>query len=199
VSGPEGFATVPDQIRLAIKQEHGRVLDLFRSMDEDGSGTICRKEFVSELSGLGLADYPAELGLVFDAFDTDSSGQIDYQELSDIIRRSKPIKLRAKARDDGLEWWKRKVNIDDLLAPVVRVPGWRPYEAVQIDSPKWLSGSPLNAWMLTRETFPGTNRVSGKLAIVMHPATQHTALDNPTPSGMVRVWRRTCCGSIIAA
>ena len=105
VSTPEGLATVPEQIRLALKANKGRVIDFFQSMDDDGSGTISRKEFILELSELGLSDYQEQVAQVFDYLDGNGSGSLDYTELSAMLRGSKPhfrcVDARLKRRRNG--------------------------------------------------------------------------------------------------
>ena len=178
VSTPEGLATVPEQIRLALKANKGRVIDFFQSMDDDGSGTISRKEFILELSELGLSDYQEQVAQVFDYLDGNGSGSLDYTELSAMLRGSKPLPVGGGKTQKEAEWWLRKVPED-----VRQVSS--PYLPVVISSNRRLQGGSIHAWQFTPEVFVGTNRCSSKLAIIMHAAHASTMLSQPTPGGRV--------------
>ena len=55
-----------------------RVMDLFRDWDDDGNGTIDKKEFRRAIAALGYAAPRAEIDGLFDKFDADRSGEIEY-------------------------------------------------------------------------------------------------------------------------
>ena len=58
-----------------------RVIDIFRAWDEDGSGTVEKREFSKALPMLGLKVSRAQSDELFDTFDEDRSGAIDYSEI----------------------------------------------------------------------------------------------------------------------
>ena len=88
--------TLPPEIALkkALDDERARVMDLFRDMDtNEYDGVISKNEFIIGLLQMGLpgGDLAAEL---FDSWDVDKSGTIEYVELSKAIRRG--IRLRSQ-------------------------------------------------------------------------------------------------------
>ena len=66
-----------DQIKQALAGGFGKVLDIFREWDEDGSGTITKKEFRRALPLLGIRLEKQEADAFFDSFDADLSGELD--------------------------------------------------------------------------------------------------------------------------
>lgn len=171
-------------------------------MDDDDSGEVSKEEFVRGLSKLGLAEWEEELKAVYDCFDIDGNGALEYQELTQIIRQSATIKPKITPRvrnvvprpgETAAQTVARQALLNrDTAAPAApAAPPWwlrprairqtaYPYTAVQIRSEKWLPGGSVKAWQLTPDAFPGLNRCSSKLAILMHPASKHTALDEPS-------------------
>ena len=59
---------------------------MFAAWDDDGNGTVSRAEFIRVMNGLRLCISKEEASALFDEFDTDRSGSIDYQELYDKLR-----------------------------------------------------------------------------------------------------------------
>ena len=90
------FANVPSQIREALKDSLGRMSDLFRAIDDDGTGTLDRREFVTALQVLGLKG--PQLMTLFDAFDVDGSGEIEWSEMSRIIKKGEKLPPAAVRR-----------------------------------------------------------------------------------------------------
>ena len=81
---------IPEQLRQLLTTHAVRVTDLFRSWDRDGDGFISRAEFHRAFSELGfvLPDQTAEVDAVFDSFDKDRSGSLDYNELNKQLHRT---------------------------------------------------------------------------------------------------------------
>ena len=63
----DNMESIPDQIRSQLADQMARVIDLFKAVDEDGSGEITRKEFCKALMLCGLEREDAVN--VFDCFD----------------------------------------------------------------------------------------------------------------------------------
>ena len=61
-------------------------MDVFRSMDDDGNGTISPAEFAAGMEVLGIDCSKAEITSVFSLFDTDGDGTISYRELADGLK-----------------------------------------------------------------------------------------------------------------
>ena len=73
------------------------MLDLLKDWDRDGDGCISQYEFRSALQKYGCPATAADIGAVFDAWDSDRSGSLSLIELYRILRRGKrhPIPTRA--------------------------------------------------------------------------------------------------------
>ena len=93
-------------LRDALSRSAARVIDLFRLWDEDGSGLIERKEFRRCIHALGF-DFlfnDDEVDLVFDDFDIDGSGALDYKELNKVLRQGQAIELDGVLQDGAVEF-----------------------------------------------------------------------------------------------
>lgn len=82
---------VADQLRELLAHNLKRVVDLFRSWDEDESGTIEKREFRNALRNLGLDENDEDIDGLFDEFDDDLSGHLDYNELNKKLRKRADI------------------------------------------------------------------------------------------------------------
>ena len=94
---------LPKLIRDALNKKLTRVIDLFRQIDDDASGTIDGAEFAKGLREMGLNAPPTVIGAIFSSFDEDGGAFIEYDELHDLIIRSAqkhpnlpPLPLEAK-------------------------------------------------------------------------------------------------------
>ena len=78
-------------LREALSANATRVINLFRQWDEDGSGSVDKREFraVGPLLAESVGDEVtrAQLDALFDSFDTGRDGSIDYRELNSLLRR----------------------------------------------------------------------------------------------------------------
>jgi Ca2+-binding EF-hand superfamily protein len=72
-----------------------RVIDVFRSWDEDGSGALSRPEFCKAISALGVQATRKELIELFNALDPDHSGFIELRELRQEIQGRRADAERA--------------------------------------------------------------------------------------------------------
>ena len=75
------------ELRDALTKNAKRVVDLFREWDEDGDGTVSKKEFRKAIP-LIVQDVPkAAVDQLFDDWDPDKSGMISLAELIKKLRR----------------------------------------------------------------------------------------------------------------
>ena len=92
----EGPDALPISVQLAnaLKKGAGKVLDLFRSWDENGDGEVSREEFHLAMPALGLDVPKADIDKLFTEWDSDGGGCIGYKELSKILK-AKPVAKSA--------------------------------------------------------------------------------------------------------
>ena len=96
---PTGSApSVADHLRDALVEQATRVIDLFKSWDDNGDGQITKAEFLRALPELGLWADRSEVDELFDAFDYDRSGSITFRELNRMLRRTRRTDAEAKMR-----------------------------------------------------------------------------------------------------
>jgi hypothetical protein len=69
------------QVRVMFHQQKKEARALFNRLDEDGSGSVSRREFCAVATQLGFSGSQGELDNMFDAFDRDGNGQLTYAEL----------------------------------------------------------------------------------------------------------------------
>ena len=84
-----GAPPVQEQIKVIIMANRLRILDTFRMWDVDGDGAISCEEFADAFAALGYEAARADLDAVFDRFDQDGSGRVDYLEMSAQLRPGK--------------------------------------------------------------------------------------------------------------
>ena len=184
--------SVPEQIRaqLAAPDQMTRVIDFFRAMDQDGSGDVSRKEFVRAFARLGL--HKEDCANLFDCFDIDGGGYIEYNELSSIVRRSQKLfpkiskrKIRSVPMPNRAYFTRfpkaavvpRRVKVEGFDIP-------DPYSVIEIGSSTWLPPrTTVLAWERIMAGWGSTNRSSSKLALVTLPALSHETLEQPVYTG----------------
>ena len=93
-SGP-----VIEQLREALSKSFTRVIDLFKDWDDDGNGMVNKTEFRRVLPMLGLKVERDVAEQLFESFDADGSGEIDYKELHHHLRAGANIELDAALQD----------------------------------------------------------------------------------------------------
>ena len=87
--------SVAQQLRDILSKNAVRVVDLFREWDEDGNGSVSKKEFRKAMPLLGFDAPRAVVDEVFDSFDPDGGGAISIDELNKALRRGGEGKLAA--------------------------------------------------------------------------------------------------------
>lgn len=102
--------SVQDQIANALASSWSRVRDLFLEWDEDGDGSISKREFVRALALLGLHVGSDEAGALFDAFDADLSGTVDFEEMSKALRRRATVEIDAKLQAGAVQFERQAKN-----------------------------------------------------------------------------------------
>ena len=107
--------SVQEQLREAVALNAKRVIDVFRALDADGDGTITKDEFRAAMPRLGLEAPVGKIDALFNVYDPDRSGFIEYEELKKMLRipggrtleASGPLELTAKnqtsTRDTALK------------------------------------------------------------------------------------------------
>ncbi|XP_041357658.1 leucine-rich repeat-containing protein 74B-like [Gigantopelta aegis] len=63
------------------RQQNFRVIDIFKTMDVDQSGSLTKEEFKVGLQKVDITLPGAALGRLIDGLDTDKSGSVDFSEL----------------------------------------------------------------------------------------------------------------------
>jgi Ca2+-binding EF-hand superfamily protein len=90
------------ELGKALATKLGRIVDLFREWDLDGSGEIDKREFCDAMESVGLHDWSEEKrGALFDQLDDDKSGTIEYKELVRKLRRAARAAADGKSRRAG--------------------------------------------------------------------------------------------------
>ena len=74
-------------LRDALARSSDRVVDIFKKWDEDKSGNVDKREFCRAVNALGFEVSDEEGGIVFDILDDDRSGQLEYKELNEMLRK----------------------------------------------------------------------------------------------------------------
>ncbi len=75
------------ELRSVLRTSNERVMDTFRTWDEDESGEIDRREFSRAVRSLLPDVTPADSDLLFETFDIDGSGAVSFRELNRQLRR----------------------------------------------------------------------------------------------------------------
>jgi len=88
--------SVAQQLKEALANNAGKVIDLFREWDADGDGTITRKEFHKAMPLLGFEVSKEEIDVVFDEFDVEGGGSISYDELKKLLKRRGEVPAARK-------------------------------------------------------------------------------------------------------
>mmetsp|Transcript_30588 Transcript_30588/g.79432 ORF Transcript_30588/g.79432 Transcript_30588/m.79432 type:complete len:732 (-) Transcript_30588:437-2632(-) len=85
--GPDA-PPISEQIKRALQKNAAKVLDLFRSWDDNGDGQVTRAEFHKAMTTLGLEVPASSVDELFDQWDSDGGGEIGLKEMTKILRQS---------------------------------------------------------------------------------------------------------------
>ena len=83
--GPDA-PPISEQIKTALAANAGKVLDLFRSWDDNGDGVVTRAEFQKAMPALGLEVAKSSIDELFSSWDKDGGGELSLKELTRILR-----------------------------------------------------------------------------------------------------------------
>jgi len=78
--------SVAEQIGNALRENGARIMDLFREWDTDNDGEVSRDEFHKAMPKLGLDVDKEVTNALFDSWDADGGGTIDFKELQKQLR-----------------------------------------------------------------------------------------------------------------
>ena len=84
--GPDA-PPIQQQIAAALRRNAGKVLDLFREWDANGDGEVSKKEFRKAMPAIGLDVSFQEVDALFDSWDRDAGGALNFKELSKVLKR----------------------------------------------------------------------------------------------------------------
>lgn len=96
----ESEKPIAEQLREVLAANMVRVIDLFRDWDEDHNGLVDKDEFFKGITALGVEATRVEAEALFEEFDLDGGGTIEYKELNKLLRqRMRPSRLRRVASE----------------------------------------------------------------------------------------------------
>ena len=99
--GPDAMP-ISEQIGGALRKNATRVLDLFRSWDEDGNGNVDRAEFHSAMAKFGLDVPKKDIDALFSEWDKGGDGSLTLRELQKILKAPPAVKKpRPKSSDSA--------------------------------------------------------------------------------------------------
>ncbi|KAK2188231.1 hypothetical protein NP493_139g02012 [Ridgeia piscesae] len=104
-TSPSQRTTVPDVecndknpleiLLLFMSNKNLRLLDLFKSLDKDQSGSLTREEFIDGLQSVDSPLSKAQLDELINMLDKDGDGEIDLTEILNINREFKDVKRKV--------------------------------------------------------------------------------------------------------
>ena len=94
----EGAPPIADQLRDALSKNLARVIDLFRDWDDNGDGCVSKAEFRRAMPMLGLQVAAADADALFDSFDADKGGTLEYGEISKQLKPRRPAGFLPKVK-----------------------------------------------------------------------------------------------------
>jgi len=98
----ESNLSVSAQLREYLRKHGKRVLDLFKSWDDDDDQHISRDEFGRAMTMLGVRAHPIAIKGLFNAFDADGSGEISYMEFEKgLLKKDVYLDLKLTPQEDS--------------------------------------------------------------------------------------------------
>ena len=83
----DSTASVQEQLCAALDRNFMRVTELFRAWDEDSDGRVGRAEFIRGVRLFGLGAPLEEIEKLYDSFDPNGDGSIEFGELNALLRK----------------------------------------------------------------------------------------------------------------
>ncbi|OAF71218.1 hypothetical protein A3Q56_01003 [Intoshia linei] len=80
---------------IYMTQKNMRLVDLFKTLDKDQSMSLSRDEFIQGLKDIETPLSQDQLDELIDMLDKDKDGEVDYQEIMNINKEFRNIKLKA--------------------------------------------------------------------------------------------------------
>ncbi|CAD5120159.1 DgyrCDS8736 [Dimorphilus gyrociliatus] len=117
-----------------IKAQKLRITDFFRRQDKKGDGLLSKADFVDGMMASKFPTNRTELNAVFDIFDRDHSGELDYTEFIEALRPDR-IRTFSKKRQTDAE-----LVHDEIEQQVVRCQCRRPMRVDKIGDGKYKFG-----------------------------------------------------------
>jgi Ca2+-binding EF-hand superfamily protein len=96
--GP-GAPPIADQLQVILRNNFLKVLDVFKMYDTNDDGTVDKREFADGLNALGYDAPRAEFDALFDTFDRDGSGSLDYYEVYAKLRAGRKSSTSPTKKD----------------------------------------------------------------------------------------------------
>jgi hypothetical protein len=93
-----------------IHDKRARVVDVFRSMDHDGGGTIDLDELTWGLKKFGCNLQEEEIAMVVSVFDSDGGGTIDFKEFAAAIKFAHRLLVKEMARQKEVQRKEKKAK-----------------------------------------------------------------------------------------
>ena len=84
-------------LKVMLRRNLGRVVDVFRRFDADGSGSVDLGEFTKGILHLFKSAKTDDVHDLFLEFDVDGSGTIEYQEMQTTIRNAEKLQSEREA------------------------------------------------------------------------------------------------------
>ena len=104
-SSRAGVEPTIENLRRAMSADKLRVKDIMNALDKDQDGSCSRSEFRQVLPMLGFdIGGHAAIDALFDSFDADRSGEVDFEELHRMLRYAfEPVREQLNEHDNALE------------------------------------------------------------------------------------------------
>lgn len=110
----DSTASVQEQLREALRVNLTRVTDLFVAWDDNGDGRVSRREFCRGVRLFGLSAPMEEIQQLYDSFDPNGDGSIEFGELNALLRQTKapePEKLKMPSLLSTSTWGKAAAQV----------------------------------------------------------------------------------------
>ena len=104
--GEEALPTaerIENSLARAVKQNAVRTMSIFRDWDENGDGVISKAEFRKAMKALGVEGGRETHDELFDSWDVDSSGSIDFKEMDKALRKATSKLAAMDVTDEAAE------------------------------------------------------------------------------------------------